>query len=60
MSRTNKGSKGPGYDYSKKRKGNESQCAGFGPKIKKCTNKSERRQNKLKIIRNTQNQNDEC
>ncbi len=50
MSRTNKGAKPPGFDYWSKRpvKGTDSQgrASGFGPKVKKLTHRSERRQGK--------------
>jgi len=46
MSRTKKGSKGPGYDYWSKRPvkgGSSTMSAGYGPEIKRQTHRTERR-----------------
>jgi len=43
MSRTQKGAKGPGYDYWSRRLGNDG-CQGFGPDVKKKTHRMERRE----------------
>ena len=48
MSRTKRGSKGPGYDYWSRRP--YSTSYGYGPEIKKLCHRAERRQNK-KIIK---------
>lgn len=45
MSRTIKGSKGPGYDYWSRRAGNESKCNAPSPFAKKVTHRKERRIN---------------
>jgi hypothetical protein len=53
MSRSKKGSKGPGYDYWSKRHGNASGCNSPGGKgqnsTKNITTKAERRISKNKI-----------
>lgn len=50
MSRTKKGSKGPGFDYWSRRPvkgtGSAGMASGFGPDVKKLTHRSERRQGK--------------
>lgn len=45
MSRTNKGSKGAGYDFWSRRAGNESKCNSPGPITKLITHRKERREN---------------
>jgi hypothetical protein len=45
MSRSRKGSKGPGYDYWTKRPGNNG-AQGFGPDVKRHTHRLERIENK--------------
>lgn len=51
MSKTNKGSKGPGYDYGSKRYGNISGCNSPGgkPDTKRLTNRAERRTVRQKL-----------
>jgi hypothetical protein len=49
MSRSRKGSKGPGYDYWTPRPGNNG-CQGYGPDVKRRTHRLERIQDK-KIIK---------
>lgn len=43
MSRTHKGSKGPGFDYWSRRAGNESKCNAPSPFAKLITHRKERR-----------------
>ena len=54
MSRTKKGSKGPGYDYWSRRpvksqSGTGGMSSGYGPDIKRRTNRAERRRDKKNI-----------
>ena len=49
MSRTVKGSKGPGYDFWSRRAGNTG-CSGYGPVAKHVTHRKERGQSK-RIVR---------
>lgn len=53
MSRSKKGSKGPGYDYWSRRpcKGTAPQgmATGYGPRKKRLTHRSERRQAKTDL-----------
>jgi hypothetical protein len=48
MSRSKRGSKGPGYDYWTRRLGNNG-CQGYGPYVKRRTHRLERLESK-KIV----------
>lgn len=53
MSRSQKGSKGPGYDYGAKRPGNMGYCNSPSPGVKRLTVKKERAQEKELVRKET-------
>lgn len=53
MSRSQKGSKGPGYDYGAKRPGNIGYCNSPSPGVKRLTVKKERAQEKELVRKET-------
>jgi hypothetical protein len=61
VSNTNKGSKGPGYDYGKRRYGNKSgmNSPGGKPDTKRITNRAERRIGKQGLTPETPKDNKE-
>jgi hypothetical protein len=50
MSKTKKGSKGPGYDYWSRRPGNTG-SSGFGKTVKKITHAKERMKSKQSLLK---------